>query len=81
MSTTRIAVSLPPDLLEKVERARKRRSLSRSAVVQRGLRAWLEAQRDSARVRRYVDAYRKQPETDEEVAAAATIVRATWGRR
>jgi metal-responsive CopG/Arc/MetJ family transcriptional regulator len=80
MPSSKLAVSIPDDLLREVERARRRRGLSRSAVVQTGLRAWLKAQRDAERVKRYVDAYRRHPETDEEVAEAARLVRATWTR-
>ena len=82
MAVTKVAISVPDELLEEVERARKRRGLSRSAVIQSGLRAWLRAQRETERTRRYVEAYRAHPETDREIAEAAKLVEATWtGRR
>lgn len=78
MPSVKLAVSLPEELFEDVERARKRRGVSRSAVVQTGLRAWLRAQRDAERSRKYVAAYRARPEVEAEVAEAAAIVRASW---
>jgi metal-responsive CopG/Arc/MetJ family transcriptional regulator len=81
MSSVKLAVSLPEELFEDVERARKRRGVSRSAVVQTGLRAWLKAQRDAERSRAYVAAYRARPESDAEVAEAAAIILASWKER
>ena len=81
MPSVKLAVSLPEQLFEDVERARKRRGVSRSAAVQTGLRAWLQAQRDAERSRKYVAAHRTKPETDAEVAEAAAIVRASWAER
>jgi metal-responsive CopG/Arc/MetJ family transcriptional regulator len=81
MPSVKLAVSLPQELFEDVERARKRRGVTRSAVVQKGLRAWLKAQRDAERSRAYVAAYRAQPESDAEVAETAAIIRAAWTER
>jgi len=82
MAVRKVAISVPEELLAEVERERKRRGLSRSAVIQSGLRAWLRAQREMDRSRRYVQAYLAHPETDREVAEAARFVEATWsGRR
>ena len=82
MAVHKVAISVPEELLAEVERERKRRGLSRSAVIQSGLRAWLRAQREMDRSRRYVRAYLTHPETDREVAVAARLVEATWsGRR
>jgi metal-responsive CopG/Arc/MetJ family transcriptional regulator len=78
MPASKIAVSVPKDLLDQVEGIRRREGLTRSAVVESGLRAWVRAHRDAQRVRRYVEAYRRRPESDDEVAEAAAIVRASW---
>jgi metal-responsive CopG/Arc/MetJ family transcriptional regulator len=77
MPVTKIAISVPKDLLDQVESVRRRKGLTRSAVVESGLRAWLRAQRDAERVRAYVEAYRRHPESEDEVAEAAAIVRAS----
>lgn len=78
MPATKIAVSIPKELLDQVENVRRREGLTRSAVVESGLRAWLRARRDAERVRRYVEGYRQHPESDDEIAEAARIVQATW---
>ena len=78
MPATKIAVSVPKDLLEQVENVRRREGLTRSAVVESGLRAWLRARRDAERVRRYIEGYRQHPESDDEIAEAAAVVRASW---
>jgi metal-responsive CopG/Arc/MetJ family transcriptional regulator len=78
MTSAKLAISLPRELFRELERARKRHRMTRSAVVQVGLRAWLRAQRHSERVRKYLDAYSARPETDLEVEEAARLIRATW---
>lgn len=81
MASTKFAISLPEEVFRAVELERKRRGLSRSAVVQTGLLAWLRAQRLQERARRYVEAYRARPEVEREIDDAASLVRATgFGR-
>lgn len=66
--TVKIAISLPPQLLEDAERERKVCGESRSEFVRKALEARLQAARERADVERYVKAYRDQPETEEEIA-------------
>jgi hypothetical protein len=81
MASTMFAISLPEEVFRAVELERKRRGLTRSAVVQTGLLAWLQAQRLQKRAQQYVRAYRARPEMDGEVTEAADWVRATgFGR-
>ena len=81
MASTKFAISIPEEVFQAVELERKRHGLSRSAVVQTGLLAWLQTQRLQKRARQYVQAYRARPETDREIAEAADLVRATgFGR-
>ncbi len=82
MPAAKLAVSIPTDLLREVEVLRKRRGISRSAVIQIGLRAWVDADRKQERIRRYVKGYQEHPETDEELREAAAVVAAVVrGRR
>jgi len=67
---TKVAVSIPDDLYQAIEKLRKIRGRSRSAVVQDALRHWLHAQAQSARVREYEAGYRRRPESRREVKAA-----------
>ena len=66
----KIAVSIPADLSQAIERARKKTRQSRSAVIQDALRYWLKHQAEAALVREYETGYRKMPETRREVKAA-----------
>ena len=75
MPSSKLAVSLPESLFQDVERERKRRGLSRSAVIQRSLRAWVRAQVEGDKVKRYVEAHRRDPETDAEVAESEAMIR------
>lgn len=78
---TKVAVSIPADLYRAVERVRKRRRKSRSAVVQDALRNWLRLEAEAALVREYEEGYRRKPESRPEVkaadAAAARVLAAT----
>ncbi len=67
---TKVAVSIPDDLYQAIEKIRKIRRASRSAVVQDALRHWLHQQAQSARVREYEAGYRRRPESRREVKAA-----------
>jgi metal-responsive CopG/Arc/MetJ family transcriptional regulator len=70
MPSAKIAVTIPEDLLAEVERLRRRTRETRSAVVQRALRVVVHEEEERERSRAYQDAYRKYPESDDEIAAA-----------
>ena len=70
MSATKIAMSLPADLLRHVEHVRKKTRRTRSAVMQDALRHWLARQNEAELVRQYEAGYRKRPETKRDIAAA-----------
>jgi metal-responsive CopG/Arc/MetJ family transcriptional regulator len=67
---TKVAVSIPGDLYEAVERARKKHGKSRSAIMQDALRHWLRHQAEAVLVRQYEAGYRRVPETRREIKAA-----------
>src|SRR5207245_1694316 len=69
-AATKIAISVPAELYRAVEKARRTTGLSRSAVVQRALRLWLERSVHEAAVREYVAGYRARPEGPRDVKAA-----------
>ena len=52
MSTNKIAITVPEDVLEAVDAAAKERGESRSGFISRVLRAALRARRDAAITRR-----------------------------
>lgn len=74
-SAAKIALSLPDDLFREIERARKKRGKTRSALVQDALRLWLRHQSDVALVREWEEGYRRMPEAAAEVAAAVATTR------
>jgi len=79
-AATKIAISVPAELYRAVEKARRTTGLSRSAVVQRALRLWLERSVHEAAVREYVAGYRARPEGPRDVKAAeAAAVRLLAG--
>jgi metal-responsive CopG/Arc/MetJ family transcriptional regulator len=78
--SAKIAFSLDPRLLDRVERVRARTGESRSALIGRALVAITEEEARGAAVQRYVEAYRQHPETPEDVAAARASARRTLRR-
>ena len=68
--TTKIAISLPEDILAAVEREREGSGESRSEFFRRAVEALLRRQREQQLSEQYVRAYRTLPESTEEVEAA-----------
>jgi metal-responsive CopG/Arc/MetJ family transcriptional regulator len=73
--TEKIAISVDADLLEAVEALRQKTDESRSAVFVRAVRMLLRNEERRRRVEEYVDAYRRQPETEAELAEAEALAR------
>jgi len=73
--TEKIAISLPRDLMRKLEQARKKTGETRSAFIRRAIeRSFRESQREE-RIRAYLEGYQNQPETTQEVAEAEAAAR------
>ena len=68
--TTKIAISLPEEVLDAVEREREENGESRSQFFRRAVEMLLRRQREQEMSEQYVRAYRKLPESPEEVEAA-----------
>ena len=62
----KIAISLPADLLRKLERIREKTGETRSAVIRRTIEFALKKEAMDSEVKRYISGYMKYPETDEE---------------
>jgi metal-responsive CopG/Arc/MetJ family transcriptional regulator len=71
----KVAVSLDHDLMARSERLRQSTGESRSALVSRALRRMLDAEDHAERLRRYVEAYRTNPERPPELEQARTLAR------
>ncbi len=82
MTTEKIAISLPPELLDEIERERKATAETRSAFIRRAVEARIRALRLKEEEERYVAGYRAQPESDEELAwaelGARELAREPW---
>lgn len=73
MHATKVAISLPQELLTAVEDARRRRGETRSQFFRRAAEALISAESEDERDRRYILAYRQIPETVDEGLYAAGL--------
>jgi metal-responsive CopG/Arc/MetJ family transcriptional regulator len=73
----KVAISVPTDTYDAVERARARLGLSRSEVVATALRDWLQGLEADATRKRYVAGYLRVPESGELDDATRMIAVAT----
>ncbi len=69
----KIAISIDQRVLAQIERARGSTGESRSAFVSRALLKLLRAEQREKRIARYVEAYREQPDRDEDVRSARKL--------
>ncbi len=80
VKTVKVAVSLPIEEYQKIEKARKQLRISRSAVIREALKQWFAAGEEQKKIRAYLEGYRGSPETPAEWApfeALASEVLAT----
>jgi metal-responsive CopG/Arc/MetJ family transcriptional regulator len=68
--TAKIAISLPGEVLDAVERERRESGESRSEFFRRAVDTLLRYRREREMSERYMRAYQRVPETKEEVEAA-----------
>jgi metal-responsive CopG/Arc/MetJ family transcriptional regulator len=66
----KIAISLPANLLKAVEAECRKTKETRSGFFRQAVEEHLKRQRDQADIRRYIEGYRRMPETAEEIAMA-----------
>jgi len=65
----KVAISLPADLLAALDRTRAQRGASRSEYFREAIKARL-ASEETSDIERYIDGYRTEPETEQEIDAA-----------
>ena len=68
--TSKIAISLPQELLTIVEKEREETGESRSQFLRRAIEILLREKQERGMSRQYVRAYKDLPETRAEIAAA-----------
>ena len=81
--TTKIAISLPEDMLAVVEQERRESGESRSELFRRAVEMLLRRRREQEMSERYIRAYQQTPETKEEIeaarhAASAMLAEESW---
>ena len=67
---SKIAISLPKEVLTAVEREREESGESRSQIFRRAVELLLRQREERETSERYIRAYQEMPETKEEVTAA-----------
>lgn len=73
-ASKKISISLPVDLVKRIEKERRRTGETRSALIRRAVRLMFRAQSHAARVQKYVEGYTREPETDDEVRDAEALM-------
>ena len=68
--TSKIAISLPEEVLTAVEREREESGESRSQIFRRAVDLLLRQRKEQEMSEQYIRAYQQVPETKEEVTAA-----------
>jgi metal-responsive CopG/Arc/MetJ family transcriptional regulator len=70
IKSTKIAISLPFDMLSVVERERKESGETRSEFFRHAIVELLKKRREQESIENYVEAYKRDPETREEIETA-----------
>ena len=69
VKSTKVAISLPADILKTIEKERKARGESRSEFFRRAIDNYLKQERESKEVEAYIRGYISIPESAKEVEA------------
>jgi metal-responsive CopG/Arc/MetJ family transcriptional regulator len=76
--TRKVAISVPDDLLAKVDAESRLSRVSRSRLFGMAAASFLGARRRQREVERYVRSYREHPETDQELTSTEAFLREAW---
>ncbi len=74
----KVAVSLPKKEFIAQEKARKALGKSRSAVLSQALSLWLKKLEEEKEIQKYIEGYKKQPETKEEIKEITALSKAAF---
>ena len=69
IKTSKIAISLPQEDLEKIEKVRKKMGLQRSVVIDKAIRFWLKHLEQQDMIQKYEAGYTTNPESVQEIEA------------
>ena len=76
--TNKVAISLPDDMFNAIEKERKERGESRSELFRRAIEMLLRRRREEEKIKQYIRGYEEMPETEEETRIAAQLSRALF---
>jgi len=74
----KVAISIPEDVLARVERERRRQGESRSAFFLRAAEALMAREAEQEALHRYIRGYREHPEDAAEAAQAERLSDTAW---
>lgn len=66
----KIAISLPDEVFEVIEKEREATGESRSEFLRRAVETLIRKKKEQEEIERYIRGYQQYPETDEEIAFA-----------
>jgi len=83
VKSTKVAISLPEDILNTIEKERKARGESRSAFFRQAIEKYLKQEKESKEVDAYIHGYTAIPESTEEIniihqAGVNILAEETW---
>ena len=70
----KVAISLPEEILQSIERERKATGESRSQFLRRAVEALLRQEREREAIEQYIRGYQQYPETEEEIGLAESTL-------
>jgi len=73
IKSAKIAISLPKENLEKIERIRKKMGLGRSVVIDLAISYWINSLEEKELIRQYQEGYQKRPESVDETLAMEAL--------
>ncbi len=79
LKTSKIAISLPGEDFNRLEKIRKKLKMQRSAIIDKAIRFWLGHLEKNEIIKRYEDGYRKKPEHIDEVKAMESASAEAFG--
>jgi metal-responsive CopG/Arc/MetJ family transcriptional regulator len=76
--TTKVAISIPDELLAEVDAESRATQISRSRLFAMAAASFVEERRRARAIDQYVRSYAEHPETDQEVEASEAFIRDAW---
>ena len=58
----KVAISMPKEMFQSVERARREMKMPRSAAIVEAVQEWLKRREEEKMIRQYIEGYRRHPE-------------------